>query len=346
MNPMRWLPVAAAALLLAGCTQPAGNKTSGAPGAKGKFSAGVVTDAGGIDDQSFNASAWAGLKKAIDEGVVEGRYIESKEQSDYQTNLSSLAEQGYKLVFAVGYLMEDALKEVAGRHPETKFAIIDGSAPDLPNCVAVKFREEEGTFLAGFLAARMSKTGAVAFVGGMESPLMKRFEVGFRAGAETGKPGAKVLVKYIGSWVDVARGKELALAAIKDGADVLMHAAGKGGLGVLDAAAEKGLYGIGVDADQDGLHEGRILTSVMKRVDVAVYETTVNAAKGDWKAGERVLGLKENGLSLSPMRFTKSAVPAATLSAIDDLKARIAAGELKVPSTDAGLKGFVAPAVK
>lgn len=337
-----------ALLILAGCGET-GEKAgpSGAETAVKPIRAAVVTDAAGIDDKSFNASAWEGLKRAEAELGVEKKYLESREQSDYATNLSTLAEQGNDLVFAVGYLMEDALKEVAPKHPNTKFAIIDGSAPSEPNCLSLKFREEEGCFLVGYLAGRMSKTGAIGFVGGMEGALIKKFEAGYTAGALTANPNIRVLAKYVGNWTDVAKGKELALAEFRDGADIIFHAAGKSGLGVLDAAAEKGagFYGIGVDADQDGIHPGRILTSMMKRVDNAVFETVKAVKEGTWQSGEKILGLKEGGIDLSPMTHTKQDVPEEVLTKLEALKQQIVDGKIKVPTTADELQNFVPPKI-
>jgi basic membrane protein A len=309
--------------------------------------AAIVTDAGGIDDQSFNASAWAGLQRAQAEGGIEAHFIESKEQSDYIINLSTMAEQGYDLVFAVGFLMEDALKAVAPRFPRTKFAIIDGSAPHLPNCVSLKFREEEGSFLAGYLAGKMTKTGALGFVGGMEVPIIKKFECGYIAGARTARPDIRVIIKYVGNWTDVAKGKELAHDAIGKGADILFAAAGKGGLGALAAISEKGpgYYGIGVDADQDHIHKGRILTSMMKGVDTAVYTTTRELKAGRWKSGEHVFGVKEGGVHLSPMKYTKQDVPPEVLTKLEEISQAIAEGRIKVPSTPEELQNFVPPQI-
>jgi len=305
----------------------------------------MVTDAGGIDDRSFNAAAWDGLKRAQRELGVSVRYLESKEQSDYKTNLASLADQGNRMVFAIGYLMEDALAEVAPKYPNTRFVIIDGSAPALNNCMSVKFREEEGAFLAGFLAGSMTTTGALGFIGGMEGPLIKKFECGFRAGARMARSDCRVIVKYIGSWTDVAKGKEYARAAIQQGADIVFHAAGKGGLGVLDAAAEAGPghYGIGVDKDQDGEHPGRVLTSMMKGVTPAVFAAVQDLKAGKWKPGERVLGVKEGGLRLSPMKYTRKDVPDYVMLRLDIVAKLVADGDIAVPRTEEEIQAFVPP---
>ncbi len=340
-------------LAFAGCSGKL-TSTGPAPGAPGRQPAAAatlkvaeVTDTGGIDDKSFNASAWAGLQRAKKDLGVAARYVESHEQTDYESNLSMLADQKNDLVFAVGYLMEDALAKVAPSYAGTKFAIIDGSAPNQPNCLSIKFREEEGSFLAGYLAGRMTKTGAVGFVGGMEGPLIKKFEVGYYAGARTARPDIRMIPKYVGSWTDVPKGKEIALAEFRQDADIIFAAAGKSGLGVLDAANERGpgFYGIGVDADQDAVHPGRVLTSMMKGVDSAVYDTVKNLKDGKWTPGERVYGIKEGGVHLSPMTYTKKDVPAEVLAKLDVISKMIADGKIKVPSTDDQMQTFQPPKV-
>jgi len=338
------LAALAVVLFTPGCSNKPPS-TSAPAGESKTIKAAMVTDMGGIDDQSFNAAAWAGLQKAKAEHKVEGRFLESREQADYVTNLSSLAQQGNDIVFAVGFLMEDALKQVAPASPSTKFAIIDGSAPEQPNCVSLKFREEEGCFLAGYLAGSMTKTGALGFVGGMESPLITKFEVGYIAGARTARPDIRVVVKYVGSWDDNAKGREAAEAAFRDGADIIFHAAGKSGLGVIDAAADRGegFYAIGVDKDQDSIRPGRVLTSMMKDVESAVYQTVTDLVNGNWTPGTKVFGIKEGGIRLSDMKHTKDKVPAEVLTRIDDLSKQIAEGKLSVPSTQEELQNFQPP---
>ena len=319
-----------------------GPTTSGAKTIK----AAMVTDMGGIDDQSFNAAAWAGLQKAKAEHKIEGRFLESREQADYVTNLSSLAQQGNDIVFAVGFMMQDALAQVAPANPNTKFAIIDGDAPDSANCVSLKFREEEGCFLAGYLAGKMTKTGAIGFVGGVESPLITKFEVGYIAGAKTARPDIRVVVKYVGSWDDNSKGKEAAEAEFRDGADIIFHAAGKAGLGAIDAAAEKGegFYAIGVDKDQDSIRPGRVLTSMMKDVESAVFQTIGELVSGKWTPGTKVFGIKEGGIRLSEMKHTREKVPAEVLTKLQDLSKQIAEGTIKVPTTQEDLQTFQPPA--
>jgi basic membrane protein A len=324
------------------------------PSKAADIKAAMVTDTGGIGDLSFNAGSWEGLKKAqTDFSLPKPRYLESKELADYKGNLSTLAEQKNDIIFAVGFMMEGALKEVAPKYPDVKFAIIDGSVPTgadgkpLPNCVALKFREEEGCFLAGYLAAKMSKTGAIGFVGGVVSDLITKFEVGYIAGARTANPKIRVIVKYVGSWEDHEKAQLIAEQEFRDGADIIFHGAGKSGLGVLDAANTKGpgFYGIGVDKDQDHLHPGRVLTSMMKGVDTAVYDTVKEIKDGKWAPGDHIFGIKDGGIHLSPMKYTKQDVPADVLAKLDEISKQIAEGKIKPPTTQDELQTFQPPKV-
>jgi basic membrane protein A len=224
---------------------------------------------------------------------------------------------------------------------------VDGNAPDLPNCVSLKFREQEGSFLVGALAGAMTKTNVLGFVGGMEIPLIKKFEAGYRAGVMTTNPKAKVLVGYTGNWTDSAKGKELALSQFERGADIVYHASGQCGLGVIEAAKArgKGHFAIGVDSDQDYLAPGFVLTSMIKSVDNAVFEVCKSVQEGTFQPGTRDLGIKENGVGLSPMQYTKHLVPQQVLDKIETLRQMIAEGKLKVPQSEEELKAFQPPAL-
>ncbi len=349
------------ALLLSGCpnkpegggnaADPANGKTGAQPSATRSRAAGkqlkvgLVTDTGGIDDKSFNAAANAGLQRAKTELGADVKVTESKQAADYVSNLSRFAQNRYDLVFAVGFLMQDALKEVAARFPDVKWAIIDGDAPERPNAVALKFKEEEGSFLTGALAGAMTKTGKVGFVGGLELPLIKKFEAGYKAGVKTTRPDAKVVVGYAGSFTDSPKGRELAISQMSAGADIVFHAAGKVGEGVISAVRDKGkgFYAIGVDQDQDYLAEGRVLTSMVKRVDNAVFDTCQALSQDKFEPGTRIFGLKEGGVGLSEMKFTKQDVPAETMTRINALRDQIIAGTLKPPTTLAELETFQPP---
>lgn len=343
--------------VLAGCGGPQGSGAPGAtPSAGGPLKLGMVTDTGGIGDQSFNMMAWRGLERAKQELQADITLAESSQVSDYTPNLQRLAERGCKVVFAVGFALEKAVAEVAPRYPGTHFILIDAKGPKLENVAGLVFREEEGAYLVGALAGGMSRSGKLGFVGGMEIPLIKRFEAGYRAGARTLRPATTVEAKYTNNWVDVARGKELALSLFGEGADVVFHASGACGRGVIEAAKEKGegFWAIGVDADQDHLGTAdpehpappsRVLTSMLKRVDNAVFAICQESVTGTFTAGPRVFGVREDGVGLSPMTYTKDVVPGELLAQVERLRASIAEGRLKPPRTMEELETWKAPSV-
>ena len=340
---MRTLLIGSALLLVlaAGCKKPAENTPAAGTT---EFKVGLVADESGINDQSFNASAWRGLQNAEKELGVKVLPSESREQSDFTRNLRSFAKQGYDIVFASGFSMQDAMKLVAAEYPDTKFVIIDGDNPGTPNTASVKFKEHEGTFLAGILAAGMAKSGTIGFVGGQHGPVISRFECGYKAGAMTLKPDIKIISQYAESWADPNKGKEFALLQFNQGADIIFHASGKTGIGVIDAAKGQpaGKYAIGVDSNQDDMAPGKVLTSMMKNIDVAVFDFIKRTKDGKFTPGDHVYGLKENGVGLSPMTHTKKDVPAELLTKIDELKQQVIDGKITPPSTDAELKTFEA----
>jgi basic membrane protein A and related proteins len=345
---------------LAGCggnNEPSkdnGGKTAAPDNGKGsegtntggkKIKAVAVLDTGGVDDKSFNAAAWAGLQRAEKELGAEVQYVESKDPSEYKDKISSFAAQGYDVVFAVGYLMEDALNEVAPQFPQVKFAIVDGNAPKTDNAVSLRFKEEQGSFLVGYLAGAMSKTHTIGFVGGQEIDLIKKFEAGYKAGAKTAYPQTVVKTAYTGDWNDLQKGKSQAEQLFGNGADIIFHGAGKAGLGVIRAAEAKGkgFYAIGVDSNQDGEAKGFVLTSMIKRVDNAVFDTIKKVKDGTFKAGEEVFDLKQDGVGISDLEYTKQDIPAPVLANLDKLKKMIADGTITVPATLAEADAFTPP---
>jgi basic membrane protein A len=205
-----------------------------------KIKAGLVTDTGGVNDRSFNQMAYEGLQKAEKDFGTDIKFQESKANADYVSNLSRFAQNKYDIVFAVGFKMQDALKEVAPRFPDVKFVIIDGDAPDLPNCSSYKFKEEEGSFLVGALAGLMTKSNVVGFVGGEQMPLIAKFESGYKAGLKTTNPKAEVKVGYANAFNDPQKGQELAISQMNAKADIIYHAAGETGVGVIKAVEAKG----------------------------------------------------------------------------------------------------------
>jgi basic membrane protein A and related proteins len=308
--------------------------------ANGPVRLAMVTDVGGLGDRSFNDSAYRGLKDAQTQLHAEITVLQSRSAADYQPNLTVLANKGYDLTYAIGFLMARDTEEVASRFPQRRFAIIDAVVPQ-PNVASVTFQEEQGSFLAGAAAAMVSKTKTIAFLGGMDIPLLRKFEAGYTAGARQINPSVRVLVKYVGSFEDVAAGKELSGVLFGQQADIIYAAAGKAGLGTIDLVKTKpNAYVIGVDSDQDALAPGKILTSMVKHVDVAVLRLAREAAAGRPPSGHVILGLRENAVGLTGFAYTRSALTPAQFHTIDLLRTAIIAGKIVPPTTRDELARF------
>ncbi|MBL8047820.1 MAG: BMP family ABC transporter substrate-binding protein [Chthonomonas sp.] len=341
---MQWIVAAGLTVGIIGCgkndagTEGASAGTGGkveTPSGEKKMKIAVVYDSGGRGDKSFNDSAWNGIERARQDFGIESVEVESKAAKDYEGNLSQMAEDGADLVIAVGLAQGEPLAKVAANFPDTKFAIVDGSG-DAKNIRSLKFKEEEGSFLVGVAAGMVSKTGKIGFVGGQEIDLIKKFEYGFYAGAKWANPNIVILpAKYTGSWDDQGKGKDLAALLFSQGADVVYAAAGRAGLGTIKAAKDAGKFCIGVDSDQDDLEKGVVLTSMIKRVDEAVYATIKDLKEGKYSAGETIYDLKSNGVGTSDFRNTKSVIGDAGMKKIEEAKAKIIAGEVKVPANQA-----------
>ncbi|MFZ4506204.1 MAG: BMP family lipoprotein [Fimbriimonas sp.] len=294
---------------------------------------GVVFDSGGRGDKSFNDSAYAGIEKATKDLGIESKTVDSRSEKDYETNLSALADEGLDVIFAVGITQANALKAVAPKYPTTKFAIIDGDVAG-ENVRSLQFAENEGSFLAGFAAGLATKTNKIGFVGGMSIPLIKKFEAGYIAGAKAANPKVEALPsKYTENWNDTGLGKAAAQTLFAGGADVVYHAAGRCGIGVITAAREAGKLAIGVDSDQDDIAKGFVLTSMIKRVDEAVYQTIKDVKDGNFTSGVKSYDLKSNGVGLSDFRNTKDKIGPDGLKKLDDIKAKLISGQIKAPAS-------------
>ncbi|MBS1714807.1 MAG: BMP family ABC transporter substrate-binding protein [Armatimonadetes bacterium] len=349
----QWVFAAALAAFVIGCSpQPADSSgsTSG-PSSDGRPSdgskpvkVGIVFDTGGLGDKSFNDSAWRGMQQAEKELGVTVMKVESSKVSDYTQNLQKMADEGAGIVIGVGITMRTALEQAAANSPQTKFVSIDGEPlPGLENVRTIQFKEEEGSFLVGYVAGLVSKTGKCGFVGGMELPLIKKFQYGYLAGFMTArKDGTALPAKYVGDWVNQDKAKVAAELLYGQGADVVYHAAGKAGLGVIAAAKDKNLWAIGVDSDQDDVEPGRVLTSMIKHVDLGVFEAVRDFKEGKFTGGAKVYDLKSGGVSTSDFKNTKDAVGAENLKKLDDIKAKVASGEISVPSDEASYTSFLA----
>jgi basic membrane protein A len=313
---------------------------------------GLVFDVGGLGDKSFNDSAYAGLTRAEGDFDIETQYLEPTEGgADRAELLRSLAQEGYELVFAVGFLFTEAVTAASTEFPDTKFALIDGYIENLTeesNVVCLGFTEHEGSFLVGAIAALLSETGKVGFVGGMDSPLIQKFEAGYRAGVAYVDKGIQVVVNYVGSTPDAFKnptvGKELALAQYDAGCDVIYHASGQSGVGVISAAAEREKWVIGVDSDQYEQYaetpdeQPYIITSMLKRVDVSVYETIEAYVNGEFEGGYQTFNLAVDGVGYAT---TNPALPEDVKTEAEAIKAKVMSGEIVVPTNYEELDSFL-----
>ena len=349
-RPSRTLPAPAPAALalalalvlaLAGCQparSPAGDGGADRPAT---LSVGLVFDVGGRGDKSFNDAAFAGLDSAKRELGIAYEVIEPGEGGDRESALRQLAAGPSRVIFGIGFLFSDDIKAVAREFPAKQFACVDMNVAEgetlPPNLVALKFREPEGSYLVGALAGLVSKTGNVGFLGGMEIPLIKKFEAGYRAGVLAVRPRARVQVKYAGTtgnaFKDPTKGKELGLAMYGAGADIVFHASGSTGLGLFEAAQERGALAIGVDSDQHESMPGHILTSMVKRVDVCVYDTIRDALQQRFPGGQvHEFGLADDGVGYVYDARNAALIPPAARATVDSLRAEIVAGRIAVPA--------------
>ena len=308
---------------------------------------GIVFDIGGKDDRSFNAAAFEGVKRAERELGVVLRDVEPGNPTSIEPAMRAFAERGYDLVIGVGFAQAPIMEIVAKDYPHINFAIVDGVS-QLPNVASLVFKEHQGSYLVGMIAARESKTGTLGFIGGMDIGLIHRFAVGYEEGAHAVRPDARVIVNYVGvndaAWNNPGKGKELALAQIGKGADVIFTAAGNSGLGAFDAAEQAGRdssgrarrFVIGVDSNQNGVKPGFVLTSMVKRVDNAVYQIVSDVVRGQFKGGFHTYGLESDGVAYAMDDFNRSLIRPEVLREAEQAKQKIIAGEIKV--TDAMLK--------
>ena len=297
-------------------------------------------DVGGRGDKSFNDAAYAGLERAKAELGVEFATLETGEGTDREAQMRQLAAGGSQLVFGVGFLFSDDIRNLATEFPNVKFACVDYTVKPAdtlpPNLAALTFKEQEGSFLVGALAALLSKSGRIGFVGGMEIPLIKKFEAGYRAGAKAADSKVEVLVKYAGNtgaaFKDPTKGKELGLAEYHQGADIIFHASGSTGLGVFEAARELKKLAIGVDSDQYDEAPGVVLTSMVKHVEVAVFNTIRAEKQGRFQGGVQVFGLAENGVGWVYDARNQALIPAAVKAKVDAFRDEIVSGHITVPT--------------
>ncbi|MBV9926459.1 MAG: BMP family ABC transporter substrate-binding protein [Acidobacteria bacterium] len=323
---------------------------------KGKIRVGIVFDIGGKDDRSFNAAAYDGVKCAETGRHPDGtpcekpslgimlRDVEPGNPTSIEPAMRAFAERGYDLIIGVGFAQAPIMETVAKDYPNINFAIVDG-ASELPNVASLVFKEHEGSYLVGMIAAKESKTGKIGFIGGMDIGLIHRFAKGYEEGAKAARPDAEVMVNYVGvtdgAWNNPGKGKELALAQIGKGADVIFTAAGNSGLGAFDAVEQAGKdssgrathFVIGVDSNQNCVKPGFVLTSMVKRVDNAVYQIVSDVVEKKFKGGFHVYGLEADGVAYSMDKCNQQLIGPDVLQQAEQAKQKIIAGQVKV--TDA-----------
>jgi basic membrane protein A len=353
-------------LVLVSCTiagAPACRRVQYTDDDASKVHVGIVFDIGGKDDRSFNAAAWAGVKCAETGTLPDGktacgkpalgivlRDVEPGTPNAIEPAMRAFAERGYDLVIGVGFSQAPIMQVVARDYPNIHFAIIDGvvfsedGKTPMPNVAGLLFKEHEGSYLVGMIAAKTSRTGTVGFLGGMDIPLIRRFEKGYEEGAKAVNPAIQVVQNYVGvtdaAWNNPGKGKELSLAQMDKGADVIFAAAGNSGLGAFDAVEQAGTengrathFVIGVDSNQNGVKPGFVLTSMVKRVDNAVYDIVKEVVDGQFKGGFHVFGLESDGVGYVVDQFNRNLVSADAIAAAEEAKKKIIAGQIRV--TDA-----------
>ena len=333
--------LALSTFVIAGCgsdNPDTGNNDGGTGDGKDTLKVAMVTDTGGVSDQSFNQSAWEGLQNAEKDLGVSASYKESNQDADYVPNLETVLDDGNGLIWGIGFKLEAAIRDAAEMHTDQKYGIIDYSYEDdgvetPENVMCVMFNDEHSSFLVGYIAAQMSETGKVGFVGGIEGPVIDRFDYGYRAGVDysneqTGK-NVEVLVQYAESFGDSAKGKAIALQMYQQGADIVFHAAGNVGTGVIEAAKEQEKYAIGVDRDQNELAPDNVITSAIKRVDLGTYNGTKDVLEDNFKGGQTVrYGLEDGAVDIAPT--SDKHVPKEILDKVEELKKEIIDGKIDV----------------
>ena len=313
---------------------------SAAPAASAKVKIGMVTDVGGVNDKSFNQTSWEGLQAlAKEDSRFEVNYLESKTDADYQTNINTFIDEKYDLIISVGYMLADATRAAAEANPDQKFAIIDDdTCADLPNVACLMFAQEQASYLVGLVAGSVTQSKTIGYLQGMVFPSMNKFGVGFISGVLAVCPDATVLQYNANNFGDSAGGSTAAKDMITKGADVIYHAAGGTGNGVMNACDEAGIYGIGVDKDQRvelGLE--CIITSAMKRVDVACQDISKALKDGAFEGGVHLYNLANDGVGIAP---TTDVVCAETLEKVEAAKKAIIAGEKTIPTAAADCPAF------
>ena len=325
--------------LFAGCgsndaaTDDAANGDNAESAEGEKIKVALIASSSGLGDRSFNDGAWAGFQKAEQELGVEIQVVEPEGVADYQSAASTLANAGYKLIFATGNDWGDTITTVAAQYPDVCFVGLNVTATG-DNVAVAQTADHQLGFLAGALAAMMTESNTVGYIGGAEVPSQVRFQVGYQEGVAYINPETSVLSTFVGAFNDPATGKEFALELINQGADVIFHTAGQSGGGLFEAVEEtEGVYAIGVDSNQDSIVEGKVLTSTLKNLDAIAYDMIERVVNGNFTSGTVVYDLTNGGVGLTEMEFTKDLIGEENLAKLEEIKAGIIDGTIEVTDT-------------
>lgn len=301
----------------------------------------MISDLGGINDQSFNQSGWEGLQKAGEDFNIDVNVLESKQTSDYTANVETDIEEGADLVIGIGFTMDKAIKEASEYYPDQKFVIIDHAYEKQPsNVKSIMFKAQEASYLAGLIAGKSTKTNKVGFIGGAKGNIIESFEYGYKTGVFDANKDVEVLAQYASTYTDSAKGKSIANQMYSNNVDIVFSAAGETGNGSIEAARENNKYAIGVDKDQSYLAPENILTSAIKRVDTVIYDTVKDLVNGKFDGGQVIYGgLKEGAVGIP--ESTSKLVDKETLDFVNEQAEKIKTGEIKVPATEIEYNNYI-----
>ena len=323
--------------LLTGC----GSNTSDTNDESDKIKVAMITDVAGVNDHSFNQSAWEGLQKAKEDLGIEVKYLESNQDSDYATNVETLVDDEVDLIIGVGSKLSQTIQQAAKDYPEQKFIIVDETYENIPeNVESILFHAEQSAYLVGLIAGKMTETNNVGFIGGIDMSVINTFKYGYMAGIKTSNPNCEIQTQYANSFSDQAKGKAIANQMMLNKADTIFIAGGDVGTGAIEAIKEANKYAIGVDRDQNDLAPENVITSAIKRVDIGLYEAVKRFKEGNFKGGsESVYGLEDEAVGIADT--TSNLVPQEILDYVNEQIEKLKSGEISVPKTEEEYNEFI-----
>ena len=324
---------------LTGCSNNKKNTTNNTENKE--YTVAMISDVGGINDHSFNQSSWEGLQKAEKDLGVKVKYLESKQDSDYSTNVETLVDEEVDLIIGVGAKLAPTIEQAAKDYPDQKFVIVDETYEEIPpNVESVLFNAEQSAYLVGLIAGKMTKSNNVGFIGGMDLSVINTFKYGYMSGVKTVNSKCEIQSQYANSFTDQAKGKAISNQMMSNGADVIFIAGGDVGTGAIEAIKEANKYAIGVDRDQNDLAPDNVITSAIKRVDIGVYETVKSFIEGKFEGGsEKTYGLEQGAVGIADS--TSKLVPQDILDYVNEEIKKLENGEIKVPKNEAEYNEYV-----